>query len=799
MDPQSLSRTKKDARQALLDLHSQGNDFAKIASRGIEPDLLRALYPYLGVPLPPSPPAQVINATESRFTGSSVPADSDLPQNHGSSPQVNIVKGDNLIQISAATPITDQKHDTKSPVAGEMLTKVSSNYGGKSSSVKGTESKALDRKDYIARMLAARAGKPIATSASSATLVAPTLSAPQVPPKSLSSTTATITELSTDKPAAQEFVSQTSSNATLALSGAQADDKDAEAKKKAQTDLARQKIEELKLRQESRKVVGSASTQNGTQASSESSGQAQAIARIDSPRPITSSRQNSYFSPVNQKAPFSIPGLFMTPETTPAITASKEEPGQASTKLNQKSSEPLSVQQNHDQSSFQTIPPEPDLQKAPAETKSGQENSVLAPSGTLHRKRQKAADFLDSPSTRIKRPLGQQADSDVIIDISDDEMADGSDVDSMDVNNFEDRVSAAKDSGYNSRANRDHKASRDLPPLSDPTLRKKAPTMASPVAPMPKSTEGLKTKEMEIELMNRKIAELEQRISAKKTTSRAQTPGASSRTTVSPPPVLPSQNNAAIPEGTTKSLPETNGDSKDTQSGNVSLSVSEQSETRAAEQKLQEVEEAKAEIERSLAVDKAQASEVKKVPEQLDAGAVEQGQHPKSRADVQRSPDLELPSAGDQHEWHNQQPQAPNGETALSETSLRSQEENEMTPAALEPSLSQNTKEQRKVRRLAIETGLPVLDASVQKTKQKLESLRLEIDALEIELQRGVEGRKALVEELEELSEASKDPSLQLECNLPSSDQPLERPNTPEEGQGEYWSYLSFDKVTEGA
>ena len=61
-------------------------------------------------------------------------------------------------------------------------------------------------------------------------------------------------------------------------------------------------------------------------------------------------------------------------------------------------------------------------------------------------------------------------------------------------------------------------------------------------------------------------------------------------------------------------------------------------------------------------------------------------------------------------------------------------------------------KERKEERRAAIEAGLPLLDAEVQKTEQKLQHLRNQIRELESDLQRGVEGRRNLVEELRSLS-----------------------------------------------
>ena len=60
-------------------------------------------------------------------------------------------------------------------------------------------------------------------------------------------------------------------------------------------------------------------------------------------------------------------------------------------------------------------------------------------------------------------------------------------------------------------------------------------------------------------------------------------------------------------------------------------------------------------------------------------------------------------------------------------------------------------RQQRLERRAAIEAGLPILDAEVEKTEQKLLLLRRQVEDLELELERGIKGRRDLVEELQGL------------------------------------------------
>ncbi|KAI9759770.1 MAG: hypothetical protein M1835_000303, partial [Candelina submexicana] len=59
--------------------------------------------------------------------------------------------------------------------------------------------------------------------------------------------------------------------------------------------------------------------------------------------------------------------------------------------------------------------------------------------------------------------------------------------------------------------------------------------------------------------------------------------------------------------------------------------------------------------------------------------------------------------------------------------------------------------EQKRQRRAAIESGLPLLDAQVAKRRERLEQLRKEMKEAEEDFQRGLEERRAVVEEVESL------------------------------------------------
>ncbi|KAI9812313.1 MAG: hypothetical protein M1827_004762 [Pycnora praestabilis] len=163
-----------------------------------------------------------------------------------------------------------------------------------------------------------------------------------------------------------------------------------------------------------------------------------------------------------------------------------------------------------------------------------QETSVV------RKKRPVASDF-DSPSgITFKRPFGQSRADSVFIDVSDDETEDDFADSDMDLDQAE--TSDRSGSAQQGHGNEKHKSIRDLPPLSDFPIRRN-PIQNGTSTPgsalnIPLLThipgksseqENLKKKEEQIQFMQRKIAELEQRRKAKQTVSRAQTPGTPGR------------------------------------------------------------------------------------------------------------------------------------------------------------------------------------------------------------------------------------------------------------------------------
>ena len=783
-----------EAKQALRDLHLQGFDFNRIVKAGLNPDVLRKLYNEIEVPLTASP--DLLQPKTERSGNVDVPTQSVSSQSIGGvqdrRPEVSqkdsngdILSNENISYLATghvdknSQPIilmtkTEEK-SKQSQVASAKSVKSSKfsnvNLLDKASGVKAGEKKTMDRKDYIARLLAAKTGKPavsIAVPVSSETsIIADSGASAQVQP----TTTAAATSPANVRQAASEPL-----NNSL---GTQNEDSDVEAKRKAQTDLARRKIEALKVRenfsQQARPAISSNVMKDTRQTPIKS------LPNVSAERPVPS-RHSSYFSPASQKPPFSIPGLFMTsdapepanntqPLANEVFTASSQGAAHSAFRSSQEDLPPQPTASARSPTADETL-------KLP-ETSSNLKFALPATASAMissSRKRQKASDFIDSPSTRIKRPLGQQEDNSVIIDISDDEVSnDTSGDETLSTKDIVGRrVSPSTEIHVTAPGNGEEKPTKGLPRPIEISQRKKSVIKMLPTAQASGQSDlkGLKSKEMEIEAINRKIAELEQRIAikAKQTTSRNHSPGTSSHITISPPPSEASQqtkNVLNLPLGVSDSQ---NDGVASVESHMTFPALAENSEILAAEQldaeqQLERVERAKAEAETSLAAEISLASVA-------EPSLAQEVKIPTPQAEKDSSP-----WEGKQRTKSEEQKQVQGGEekaceeskgeqTRREETNKSSEQEADRNFQAQEQRLAQGTRQERsqerkksledqwQTRKSEIESGLPLLDAEVEKTRKRLEFLRQEIAGLETQLQKGIEGRQGLIEELGVLSQS---------------------------------------------
>ena len=786
----NVTGKREAAKAALLQLQSHGFTFDQIIDQGMNPEVLRSLHAELSIPIIRTTESQqdgsislsYLPSTETEYIAPIANIDSSLEE-------TSVVFGKREMKGSLPAlphePQARKEHDTRLVAPSSNSKRSADGPFRKTLGTKTSEGKPMDRKEYIARMLAAKAGKPDSVTGTSiprtsaATVSAPDAQAPAV----IAATTIKL-------PA-----NETKSGPRAADQALPKDDDDAETKKrKAITDLARQKMEALKLPQEARNAISNQSPKQTVLSQVEKVAKDQAYTDIAAPQPATINRQSSYFSPISQKSPFPLPGLFMTSSVAGAAASSQPLLGGIST--------------NDQQSQQLTTPTSPASRSKPpikAASSEGEislnpedthERVALDSTVTLHRKRQKAADFLDSPATRIKRPLAQQGNSNIIIEISEEETLDDSEDDDLDDDLDDASIASRRIASIHPQIvnpiDKRSKSIKDQPPLSDSPSRKKAlgmPPTTSMESNKVREPEGLKTKEMEIELMNRKIAELEQRISAKKTISRADTPGtgAAANSSTRSGTISETQEASENPEAIERKAYESE------EMSDSMAAVAYQNGTAATEQKLHAIEQAKAKVERSLAADVAEVSGERPSPDTLEPDTISRESQVMEKpvtldeSVLQQEVDFPQLQHSDHIESEPEKSHSPQGRPSdqlqrggfsyLQEkvASVRGTGElivqNEDWPEALN--------EEQRQRRAAIESGIPILDAVVNRTQRRIEALRTEIANLEMEVQRGVEGRKSLIEELSALSDHAR--SLSIPEHLNAGDNRLAVPPIIEE------------------
>lgn len=538
---------------------------------------------------------------------------------------------------------------------------------------------------------------------------------------------------------------------------------DVESKKRAQTELARQKMEALKSRDsnqsENQKHNGATTS---IQSQHPSLGQSQYIepqggaVALQATHVSHSVPQNSNSAYSNSKSPFSIPGLFMAAATKDLVMSNAPPTFQASVVSDETEAKISSgIQISDSLSRVESYPSQPTEAKMPVGTSALLTNSVADVRSTTsktganeYRKRQKAADFIDSPSVRIKRTLGQNEDTSVIIEISEEEDNQESEEEEVDMDvdmetdvdeEMGQKTPLKESSSYNHESAKP-RGIRDLPPLSDfPSRKKMAPIIAimtPPASHTPtknKEPEDLKLKEKEIELMNRKIAELEQRIKAKQTASRAQTPEKPGFSRTSPQEL-------GVLAATQEPL----------KSGVLVVESSREASKETELRILSAMEEAPEIVNEIEAVNdiesilKAEAAQKAKVAHEVRAAD-----------EAKAAQEAKVAKAAQEAELAEQAKIAQAAKVAEQERIIIEQRANDLEQIKIDVERSRVAEaatiaeeEQRRLRRNEIEFGLPLLDAEVERTKQKLKNLKRQMENLESEVQKGVEGRRILMEEL---------------------------------------------------
>ncbi|MCJ1473992.1 hypothetical protein MMC13_002648 [Lambiella insularis] len=713
------------AKSALLDLHRAKIRYQQLLAEGLEASLLQGLYQEIGLEVddltattgPVSHTGETLeNNTTVEATQSvgcdfpTVPASDPLsaarstavlsqPGEASLSSKVLPEEVPEIVSISSNStlPAVSKGSTARQTDSGPALAVQPGKPAGintaKSPSFLSGGDRALERKDYIAKMLAAKAGKGVNTRTTKVTEPAGAMQESDAKQKGHTETT---THHSDE-------TSQATTTSGLSNSGV-----DINAKKKASTDRARRKTEALTTQSNEghsaplTNTVASQAPAKHTQLSHSTSPEARVVSNAGSLTPIdtqiidqpaafqdlSSSQQYTpltpFFAKLERKSTIGLPGLTMSYQTLPKPLA---QPGVV-VALPTTAPSPQSLQSSASNSVLQSRSPSLPALQAPGSKVSLQSSTVADTSATEltgiprsqivilsgSRKRAIAADFIDGPSHSSKRTAGSNGHVEVVIEVSEDEGF--AEDDEMDI----DTHSPSQPQRTGQNLSNMPRVIRDLPALSNFPPRTNTAIVSSISTPPLVQTPGKSSEpeelvraEEKIRLLKQMIAEKEERQRAKLTSSRAQSPGSINQTIVGVPlareisPARSSSGCLAI-EQRKRVLDAVNKDLQDQKS------VLAATET-AVQGKLEAEETAHAAVAAKAELEGLEASQA--------------------------------------------------------------------TTAA--------ERQYREKRRGALEAALPELDYQIQVAKGKLDNLRSQKEELEAEIERGSQGRRRILEELDTL------------------------------------------------
>ena len=644
-DEDDLRRTKRgQAKQALKDLHDKNVGFHELSAEQLNLDFLRQLYLESGLAImtTPAPEPVLPNGVQVAVVGhSKLPAPLDKLrspekiQEKPPSPTKQVQSP--ALDIALRQPAAASKQISTPPVKSPPP---------KATKLPPTEKPdpAKGRQDYIARLLAAKAGikqdsvaeQAKASEAPAETKVAPTLEAEK-----------------TQRAAKPQVTNEVK----------KPDMKDAK-----QTELIRQRLEALKNSSKGQKLAQSLASSDPPSAQAVSNltqpllAEEMEIDQVPAMQPSTADITGnidsntrydpsaSFFAPTYHSPVGALPGLPGLPGlssfSVPA-DSSAEKPVVISDEDGSEDGEIVSEDEppSRPKQSDQARPQSPALVEKPPmipiRTSWTPENpKEVTVTTTESRKRPTAADFIDSPPHKlIKRPSSSDPIH-LVIEVSDDDDEHAPHEDGRSLNP---QPETSSDS-LNGR-----RGLRELPPLSDFPARSTNAISKPPAVQSP----SLAQREEEIRLMRLKIAEVEHRRKGKKA---SETPSAST---------------PAIVEAASSRLPNT-----------------KQPPTADVDQ-----------LEKAIALAKQELQE-------------------KERLEAQRRTQARLAAQVAEEAAH--------------------------TRATAE-------KKAKLDRKAALEAALPKLDAQIEAANTKLEFMKKQQDEIRAELQRGNQGRTALLSELEEL------------------------------------------------
>ncbi|KAE8411328.1 hypothetical protein BDV36DRAFT_301930 [Aspergillus pseudocaelatus] len=453
----SPAQLRVQAQGALLSLAPHSIRYSELVGEGINPVILRQLYEEVGIKVPTPQPDTASTQASSLVSTPRGHSVTDLTASvetagSGDIPAIEAVRAENVTQSTGLAGNASTSAPSSQPCAA----------------------KPMERKEVIARMLAAKAAK------STGVPTSPPGDVTKEAPTSDSSTTDVEktggTGVSTEAPAPEKEVRVREKN-------------------KAQTELARQRIELLKkqglMRLQQKSTSGDVSPSND-------------LSNTKTTRDLTPALNSSSIQhPLPERPPdpetgafARIPGLFMTEV----------------------------AQEAHDDPSTTPTPalvvdstPQPRFNQ---------------------RKRPRASDF-DEPVPLPRKTSNNGVNNSVsgdrlIIDISDDDLYGDDEDDAMDIEAFQENDVPSVLEGPAGN----YLAAESLPPRPVASPSQGASLSVTPQFPRNNDQEDLRRKDLEIQAMHRRIAELEERKKAKLAASRTQSPRAADSES-SPPETSP--------------------------------------------------------------------------------------------------------------------------------------------------------------------------------------------------------------------------------------------------------------------
>ena len=734
----SILDIRKLAKSALLGLLPHSIRYADLLAAGVDETTLRSLYEEIGVKVPPKKSFETVeehNNNMGQKPSAGRATSNGQSKEDASQHALPVTRPPPPLPSSSPKTVTlqssEHEHSGPSgkelglPVVAPLKRQEGVESGAKSSSLPMpnpptkaiqptvTTSKPLERKDYIARLLAAKKATAKAPSA--------TVRSSQVPPLAKSS----FKDVAKDYIGVSLNASDTKELPSAKLFSNRPKTMDSEAIKEAQTKLARQKMEALKNRN---------STQSEQALPLMTEAPAPQVAIPAPALPVTSAPSTS---PQAQQLTPPQPSASQSLQQAKRMHKSKPECPVTPTVSQTDNIQPSTTTFTGIPGLFMTSAPLPATHSVALLTSPVPQQSTIANTAINNpRKRPLAADLNDLSTNTLKRPFGQTRQVEIVIDVSDDDIVDMPEDSDMEIEDADGGITSLQSQTVTD--NWAMKIGQDPLLWRDNSRRKSVvgvSTVNTPSAPQTpgkgKRPEDLRSREEQIQLMHEKIAELEQRRKSKQSSSRAQTPGS-----------------LGVPGATPNSKSTLGDEAKPPLSTEVHFEPpKEQSNAILSPDELKAADVVAAEEER--------AAERKALEQRVQEQKILD-----QRASEQKVLDLEAAKI-----------RAQQAELAIAEA---------------------NAKRRRKVE---IETGLPILDAEVQRTQIKLEEMKREISRLEAEVQKGLEGRKSLVEELEGLGVDTEGmPMAQLQAK---KDEILELQQTADQKRGESDKFAHPDMCME--